>query len=129
MENQPNGLVVSPNQKWLYVGCSGTSEMWRFKMLGNGRLSEGEMWVQLESDAEPDGMTVDSAGFVYVAQAQNDKLAIISPEGFVRQLIPMEYNFPTNCEFQGGTNEKVLFVTHGGRRDARLGMLRRITFK
>ena len=48
MENQPNGLVVSPDQKWMYVARSGANDIWRYKREKGGVLSDGKKWVELE---------------------------------------------------------------------------------
>lgn len=128
IESQPNGSVISPDGQWLYTGRSGSHDIWRFKREPGGLLTGGHKWATLEPDAEPDGMTVDSRGYLYVAQARNSKIAVISPEGKTVKLIPCGQPFPTNCEFQGGSDEKILFVTHGGKKDGPGGALWKITF-
>ena len=125
---QPNGLVVSPDQKYLYVDRSGGHDIWRFKLGKGGILSEGAQWVKLEPRAEPDGMTIDKNGNLYVAQAGNGKLCILSPEGKTIQLIQVVPRLATNCEFHG-ENETILYVTCGGKQGAKLGSVYRISFK
>ncbi len=127
VDKQPNGIVVSPDQKWLYVGRSGGNDIWRFKLGKKGDLTEGRQWVQLEPGAEPDGMTVDSRGNLYVAQAANGKICILSPKGDTLLRIQVVPRLTTNCEFMGA-DESVLFVTCGGRRDERNGSVYKITF-
>ena len=127
VDNQPNGLVVSPDQKWLYVDRSGGDDIWRYKLGKNGKLSEGIQWVKLEPGAEPDGMTIDSKGNLYVAQAGNGKVCVISPEGKILQLIQVVPRLTTNCEFQGD-NESILYVTCGGKQGQRLGSVYKLTF-
>lgn len=128
VEEQPNGLVVSPDQKWMYVGRSGGQDIWRFRLNKDGSLTGGTQWVKLESHAEPDGMTVDSHGFLYVAQAGNGKVCIISPEGEIVKLIQVAPRLTTNCEF-AGDNESALYVTCGGRRNQRIGSVYKLSFK
>lgn len=128
VDKQPNGLVVSPDQKWLYVDRSGGHDIWRFKLEKGGILSEGVQWVKLEPGAEPDGMTIDSKGNLYVAQAGNGKICILSPEGKTIQLIPVVPRLATNCEFHDG-DESILYVTCGGKRDKREGSVYKITFE
>jgi len=123
---QPNGLVVSPDQKWLYVDRSGGHDIWRFKLGKGGILSEGAQWVKLEPRAEPDGMTIDKKGNLYVAQAGNGKVCILSPEGKTIQLIQVVPRLATNCEFKGN-DENTLYVTCGGKQGAKLGSVYKIT--
>ncbi|MBN1902171.1 SMP-30/gluconolactonase/LRE family protein [Candidatus Sumerlaeota bacterium] len=125
VDKQPNGLVVSPDQKWLYVDRSGGHDIWRFKLDKGGILSEGAQWVKLEARAEPDGMTIDSKGNLYVAQAGNGKICIISPEGSILQTIPVVPRLATNCEFHDG-DESILYVTCGGKQDKREGSVHKI---
>ena len=124
---QPNGLVVSPDGQWLYVDRSGGHDIWRFRHAPDGTLSDGIQWVKLEPDAEPDGMTIDSRGNLYVAQAGNGKLCVLSPEGKVLHLVRIMDRMATNCEF-AGKDEKTLYVTGGGRQGERIGAVYKVTF-
>ncbi len=126
VKDQPNGLVVSPDQKWLYVARSGAHNIMRYA-LHDGELTSGTEWIKLDPGDEPDGMTVDKAGNLYVAQAGNGKLRVLTPEGKTLHLIPIVNRMATNCEFEGG-NEKVLYVTCGGRDGERTGTVYRVTF-
>jgi gluconolactonase len=127
VDNQPNGLVVSPDQKWLYVDRSGGHDIWRFKHDKTGKLSEGEQWVKLEPNAEPDGMTIDRHGNLYVAQAGNGKLCVLSPEGKVLYLVKVFDYLCTNCEFEE-RNEKVLYITCAGKKELKQGAIYKVTF-
>ncbi len=128
VDKQPNGLIISPDQKWLYVGRSGGHDIWRFKLGKNGELTDGIQWVKLEPKAEPDGMTIDSKGNLYVAQAGNGKLCVLSPEGKTLNLIKLVDHLATNCEFKGG-DESVLYVTTAGKEELKIGGVYKITFK
>lgn len=125
--SQPNGIVISPDQKWVYVGRSGGNDIWRFELV-QGELRAGAQWVQLEPRGGPDGMTVDSRGNLYVAQAGNGKVTVLSPEGKTLMQVPVFERMATNCEFEGGSGERVLYVTGNGRDRARVGKVARITF-
>lgn len=127
VDHQPNGLVVSPDQKWMYVGRSGANDIMRFRKEEGGKLSSGEVWVNLEPGGEPDGMTVDSEGNLYVAQAANGKISVYSPEGERLHLIKIAPRMVTNCEFHGD-NESILYVTRGGTRNTREGEVFKLTF-
>jgi sugar lactone lactonase YvrE len=127
VDHQPNGLVVSPDQRWMYVARSGAHDIWRFKLEKRGRLADGAQWVKLEPGAEPDGMTVDSRGNLYVAQAGNGKLCVLSPQGKVLHLVKVVDRLITNCEFKGG-DETVLFVTCAGKKELRQGAIYKLTF-
>lgn len=127
LDLQPNGLVVSPDQKWLYVDRSGGHDIWRYRLGKDGRLTDGAQWVKLEPGAEPDGMTVDSSGNLYVAQAGNGKICVLSPEGKVLHLVKVVERLATNCEFKGD-DETTLYVTCAGKSDQRQGAIYKLTF-
>jgi gluconolactonase len=125
---QPNGLVVSGDDKWLFIARSGAHDIVRFARHSDGTLSNGEQWAKLVDGAEPDGMTLDSEGYLYVALAGTGQLQILDPRGRNVALIEICGRMATNCEFSG-TEPNVLYVTGGGRRDARIGGVWKVTFE
>jgi len=108
VDNQPNGIALSPDQEWLFVTRSGAKNVMRFRHGKDGRLTEGAVWSPLEE--EPDGMTIDSKGTMYVALAGNGKICVLSPEGKIVDLIQVVNKMATNCALQGG-DESILYVT------------------
>lgn len=123
--HQPNGVLVSNDQKWVYVDRSGAKDVWRFELHPGGVLKNGAKWADVEE--EPDGMTQDRDGNIYVALAGNGKVEILSPEGKRKQLIKVVDRMATNVEFHGD-DESVLYVTCGGKQKQRIGSVWRITF-
>lgn len=129
IDRQPNGIVVSPDQKWIYVGRTGGSDIWRFGLGPGGEMLDGAQWVKLEPGAGPDGMTIDRKGNLYVAQAGNGKITVVSPEGQTLQQVKVFERMATNCEFQGD-NQNVLYVTGDGTKNGkRLGAVYKLTFE
>lgn len=116
--DQPNGLVVSPDQKWLYLARSGKHDIMRFALAENGDLDEGRVWLRLDDGDNPDGMTIDSRGNLYIAQYVTGNVRVASPEGRTLLTIPIAPR-TTNCEFEPGTGERVLYVTCGGSGEGR----------
>ncbi len=128
LRHQPNGLVVSPDGKWLFVARSGAHDIVRFRRMTDGTLDKGDIWTKLADGAEPDGMTIDSQGNIYVALAGTGQLQILNPAGETLGVFDICGRMATNCEFEGA-NERVLYVTGGGRRDARVGCVWRLEFE
>lgn len=125
VENQPNGILVSHDQKLVYATRSGAHDVYVWDRLGKGALANGRQFCKLE--AEPDGMTHDSKGNLYIALAGNGKLCIVSPKGEILQTIPLMERMTTNCEFEGASDD-VLYVTGGGKNGSRIGGVWRIRF-
>lgn len=125
VEKQPNGLVVSPDQEFLFVARSGAHDILRFRRTSRGELESPETWVELPDGSEPDGMTIDRAGNLYVALAGTGELAIVGHDAKLIHIAQICGRMATNCEFQGA-NESILYVTGGGRREGHEGGVWRV---
>ena len=104
----PNGIALSPDQKWIYVGSSDMKDpkMWRFSVEdgSGGVFFEGPFgkadtgWF--------DGMKMHSSGNLFATGPGG--LLVISPEG--EKLATIRLPDPvTNCCFD--ENEEYLYIT------------------
>ncbi|MEN6498629.1 MAG: SMP-30/gluconolactonase/LRE family protein [Thermoguttaceae bacterium] len=106
---KPNGVLLSPDEKTLYLADSRGQVIYRYDVLGPGRLANERLWVSL--GANPDGMTLDEHGNLYVCcGAAGVKVA--SPQGNVLGVIAVPY--ASNCVF-GGRQFTTLYVTSRDR--------------
>ena len=128
MDRQPNGIAVSPDGAHLYVARSGAGEIWRFPLDSSGAPGEGELWVALEKGAEPDGIAFDQKGNLYVAQAGNGKICVISPEKQILHLLQVAPRFLTNVEVLPGI-PVVVYATYGGKKGENNAAIYRVTFR
>jgi gluconolactonase len=81
---RPNGVALSPDQKTLYVGFErpavGTKPyVERYNVADDGSLLEHARFTEFEMDSSPDGIEVDAAGNVYVANAAG--ITVFKPDG------------------------------------------------
>jgi gluconolactonase len=79
---RPNGLVFSPDEKFLYVAESGKRQWMRYRVQSDGSVTEGTLFLDASTDpAEggPDGLRVDKLGNIYGSGPGG--VWIISPEG------------------------------------------------
>lgn len=129
---RPNGLAVSPDQKWLYVvdnqnsTADGNRKLWRFALGGNGSVDANsrKLLHDFGHGRGGDGMEVDREGRLYVAagfNVANEPLEsaevaagvyVFSPEGKQVAFVPIKMDMVTNCCF-GDSDGKTLFVTAG----------------
>ena len=58
----------------------------------------------------PDGLTVDSQGFIWSARWDGWKVTRYDPDGKVEREIPLPVQRPTSCTF-GGAGLDELFIT------------------
>jgi gluconolactonase len=109
---RPNGVALSPDQGLLYVGFErpavGTKPyVEKYYVKEDGSLAEHSRFVEFEMDASPDGIEVDKAGNVYVANKAG--ITVFKPDGkkIGNVAIPEQ---PTGLAF-GGEDLKTLYVT------------------
>lgn len=134
LDQQPNGIVISPDQKYLYVARTGGNDIWRYELQLDGSLAPGAKWIDLPPKAAPDGMCIDTAGYLYLAHAGDGAVQVISPEGKTLRTVKVFDRMCTNVEFEGAGpgsigDGKVLYATGGGGRPAqRSGAVYKLTF-
>ena len=108
---KPNGIVITPDSKTIYVSDRGTQKLHRYRVGGDGSLTADGIVYDFSPDRGIDGMWLDVEGNIYGA-AGKDKttgLFVISPEGKLLLHKPMP-EFSTNVTF-GGKDRRDLFLT------------------
>ncbi len=105
---RPNGVILSPDEKTLYV-LSSQSNVMAYPVSAPGQIGQGRVLVQLQSSSNGDGMTVDSQGNLYLTRPSISAIEVVNPEGKSLGLIQFP-EAPSNCTF-GGADFKTLYVT------------------
>ena len=103
MMNQPNGVALSPDEKILYVGDSGSPVTYKFTVAADGSVSGKTKFV----DTGSDGMAMDDAGNVYLTTGSN--VRVYKPDGTAWGNIAVPEG-PSNCAF-GGADRKTLYIS------------------
>jgi gluconolactonase len=132
--DRPNGLVVTPDDKHLFVADNnnntkdGARKLWRFELTPDGTIKPDSQTLiyDWKTTRGPDGMKLDTRGRLYVAAGITkanppyetaDKptagIYVFSSEGKLLKFIPIPRDEVTNCAF-GGKDLKTLYVTAGG---------------
>jgi sugar lactone lactonase YvrE len=110
-----NGLGWSPDQRWMYLSDSYLGEIYRFSYdAETGDIANRTLWLQYDGPGVPDGLTVDSEGFIWTAVWDGQCVLRLSPEGEVVETIDMPVQRPTSC-ILGGDNLQTLYVTSSSR--------------
>jgi gluconolactonase len=130
--DRPNGLIVSPGDKYIYIAdnnnntVGGSRKLLRFDLKADGTADASTRKVVFDwkDGRGPDGIEMDNRGRLYVAGGRNKPntferadefpggVYVISPEGKKLDLIPLADDEVTNCGF-GGPDGKTLFITSG----------------
>ena len=128
---RPNGLVLSPDERTLYVHNKDGVYMLAFDVAPDGTISNRRNFARYKSvriaghddpawdeDNGADGMAVDSEGRVYAAT--NVGVEVFSPRGDLLGVIPVQWGAendrirkPQNVAF-GGPDRKTLYMVGAG---------------
>jgi gluconolactonase len=104
---RPNGVILSPDEKTLYVLHSQPTVM-AYPVASPGQLGAPQS-LALTGTGSGDGMTVDAQGNLYVTRPGNNAIQVLTPAGQSLGTITFQ-EAPANCTF-GGTDMKTLYVT------------------
>lgn len=100
---QPNGIVGTPDGKYLYVADIGDNKMYKYTIEKDGKLSDRELFTEQGGD----GITLDERGNLYIS---GNGVTIYNPQGKKIGHIPVPEPWTANLCF-GGVNKDVLFMT------------------
>lgn len=100
---QPNGIVGTPDGKYLYVADIGDSKIYKYSIKKDGTLSDRSVFAPEGSD----GMTLDTKGNLYIT---GKGVTVYDASGLKIGNIPIPSNWVGNVCF-GGKDRKLLFIT------------------
>lgn len=108
----PNGIILSPDEKTLYVIPSMQAEMLAYPVQAPGRIGPEKVFCTLkqaegQQNGGGDGLTVDSKGNLYITSKLG--IQVFDPTGKLLGIIELPEQ-PANCAF-GGMNFRTLYVT------------------
>ena len=101
---KPNGVILSPDEKTLYVVPSGSEDVMAYPVEGPGKLGPGRVFFRLKGG---DGLTVDKTGNLYITSSLG--IQIVSPQGKLVRILKFPEK-PSNVTF-GGKDRRTLYVT------------------
>jgi gluconolactonase len=118
---RPNGIILSPDESTLYTTDSINPRLWVFTIRPDGTLEDqgnvfDPIYTSVDLNGQPiakgrpgtDGMTVDSAGRVYVTAFTG--IHVYNPDGSIVGLIPRPDAFTSNITL-GGPDFNYLYST------------------
>lgn len=113
-----NGIGLSPDGETLYVAETETGRLWRFDVLGPGRLRKspwpsphgGALVCQFPGFRRLDSLKVAASGNIVVATLVSGEVTTVSPGGDILSAVRFPDRMVTNVAF-GGPGLHTLFVT------------------
>ena len=126
---RPNGIVISPDDRLLYLLETAQQEggarlIRAYDLADDGTVSGMRVFHDFYPGRSGDGMSIDSEGNLYVAAGLHRRrgtsetldtecgIHVFSPDGELKEFIPIPEDTITNCAF-GGPDLKTLYVTAG----------------
>ena len=107
-----NGLGWSPDNSKMYFTDSIVRTVWVYDFdLDSGLLGTRHVFAKLsDDDGVPDGLTVDSEGYVWSAIWDGWRLIRYAPDGSIDTEVRMPVQRPSSCMF-GGPDLRTLYIT------------------
>ena len=107
----PNGLVLSRDEKTLFLAVTRANQIWRVPLHPDGTTSKVGAFITLSGGGGPDGMALADDGSLAVAHVGLGSVWIFDRLGEPRyRLVSCEDLSTTNIAF-GGPGGKTLFIT------------------
>lgn len=114
-----NGIAFGPGGSYVYVSETLTGNIYRYHIQPDGSLPEREYFSNVMRKppfehgrvAGPDGMAFDIEGNLWVAILVQGDIAVIQPNGRIREYIPLLGDFPTNLAF----GERFVVITEASK--------------
>jgi len=107
----PNGLVLSPDERILYVAVTRANAIWRLPLMLDGTVSKVGTFIQMSGGTGPDGIAMTETGGLAVCHVGLGTVWLFSPLGEplyrVRSCAGLN---TTNLAF-GGPDRKSVFIT------------------
>ena len=100
---KPNGIIGTPDGKRLYIADIGDGKTWQYRINEDGSLADRELFCELGSD----GMTLDSAGNVYLT---GKGVTVFDKDGRKLGNIEVPRSWTANITF-AGPDRNLLFIT------------------
>lgn len=102
-----NGSVISPDGSTLIIGESTAGRLSAFTIGENGDLTDRRVWADL-SGGVPDGICLDEAGGVWVADPRNANCFRVLEGGEITDRIDLELN--CFAAMLGGEDRRTLYM-------------------
>lgn len=108
----PNGVILSVDEKTLYVVPSGQAEVMAYPVESPGKIGQGKVFCRLKQpegkdSSGGDGLTIDTKGNLYITTGLG--IQVFDRDGKHLGIIEVPEQ-PANCTF-GGKDFQTLYIT------------------
>jgi gluconolactonase len=107
----PNGIVLSPDEKFLFVAATRGNCVWRMPLQTDGSISKTGQFFTSYGPSGPDGLAMDASGHLLVANPGLGYVWVLNQRAEPVQVLRGTTGHSlTNMAF-GGSEGRTLFVT------------------
>jgi sugar lactone lactonase YvrE len=110
-----NGPAFSPDGRTMYHTDTGKRTVFVFDLDGKGELSNKRVFLKLEDQGHPDGMTTDAEGGLWIAHWGAARISRFLPDATFDRSIALPANNITSIVFAGPELDR-MFVTSASLR-------------
>lgn len=115
--NYSNGVVVSPDQKHLYVAESREHQLLSYTITAPGKLADKQVFIDLphaladgqHNEFTPDGVRIDSHGHLFVGLYQGGGIAVFGTDGKLLKKVSLPAPYHSNLAIS--PDESTVYVT------------------
>jgi gluconolactonase len=107
----PNGLVLSLDERVLYVAVTRANAIWRVPFSDDGTVAKVGNFIQMTGGGGPDGITIDEAGNLVVCQIGMGALWLFNPQGEPILRVDSGTGRQTTNVAYGGSDRKTAYFT------------------
>lgn len=107
-----NGIDWSPDNRWMYFTDTLSRTIFRYEFAASdGTIANRKEFIRVpEQEGYPDGLCVDSRGFLWSAQWAGSRVVCYAPDGKPIDRLDLPAEHITSCAF-GGEKLDQLFIT------------------
>ena len=107
----PNGIVLSNDERFLFVAATRGNCVWRMPLLADGSVSKAGQFFTSYGPSGPDGLAMDESGRLLIANPGLAYVWVLGPRAEPEEVLmgPSGASI-TNLAF-GGTERKTLYCT------------------
>ena len=114
-----NGMGLSPHREFFYLADTRDFVIYRFAVNGGIDWASRQRWIEFaQRPGRPDGLCVDSAGQLWVAETGAGMVSCFGADGHEAGRFELPTPKITSCCFGGRTQQTLFVSTQGGTGEA-----------
>jgi gluconolactonase len=107
----PNGLVLNPSEKILYVAVTRSNAIWRLPLHPDGTTSKVGVFIQLSGGIGPDGIAIDESGGLAIAHVGMGVVWLFDNKGIpTLKIESCRGDMVTNVAYGGPTRQTLYII-------------------